>query len=141
MQEIDQKLSDFIEQVQKLKLFCTEQGLTHTRGQKLIPKLGYSTQGKWTYISNYQALCKHIGRSYKFLGKFFASKLGAPYQISETEFKIRGSNKIITYKHIENLLYTQQVLCHYCNSPDTIRDDSTNEIHCTSCQKNRESTQ
>lgn len=135
--EIDTAQEAFILQVADLKKLCGGEITTNTRGQKMIPKLSYSTQGKWTYVINYQSLCKHISRSLKFLGKFFASKLGTPYQISETEFKLRGSNKIITYKHIENLLYSEEVLCYNCNSPDTIRDDTLNEIKCTSCQKSR----
>ena len=131
-------LEKFLDKVSALKDLCEGKIISGgTRGQKVIPKLSYATQGKWTYISNYQAFCKHIGRSYKFLGKYFASKLGTPYQISESEFKLRGSNKINTYKHIENLIYNEEVLCYNCKSPDTVRDDLTNEISCGSCQKSR----
>jgi translation initiation factor 2 beta subunit (eIF-2beta)/eIF-5 len=134
---IDQAQINFISEVTNLKKLCGGEITSNTRGQNMIPKLSYSTQGKWTYVINYQSLCKHISRSLKFLGKFFASKLGTPYQISETEFKLRGSNKIITYKHIENLLYTEEVLCYSCKSPDTVRDELSNQIKCTSCQKTR----
>ena len=131
-------LSSFLDQVDTLKRLCGPESSSKsasTRGQLVLPKLSYSIQGKWTYVTNYQALCRHIGRSIKFLGRFFASKLGASYEINELEFKLRGSNKTTTYKHIQNLLYEEEVLCSFCKSPDTTREDESNTITCSSCQK------
>lgn len=126
-------LDEFLKDYTEVKTKCQIVNRSKTRGEVVVPKLSYVIAGRSTIIKNYQALCKHTNRSVKFLVKYFASKLGASYELTNNQFKVKLEVKTSKLKEIENLYYKEEVLCTKCKSPDTIREDLSNKVVCSSC--------
>lgn len=105
------------------------------RGQQNLPKLKYTVKGNYTYIENYQALLNYCNRSIAHLTRFFTLKLGCAMEHQQQLLRIRGVAKKDSLKHVEKQFYYKEVLCFYCNSPETKRNGA--EIMCLNCNQTR----
>lgn len=106
-----------------------------SRGQQNLPKLNYAVRGNYVYIENHQAFLNYCNRKLVHLTKYFTQKLGCAIEHTSNYLRIRGNLKLDLIKHAEKQFYLKEVLCTFCNSPETER--TQNEISCFNCHQNR----
>jgi translation initiation factor 2 beta subunit (eIF-2beta)/eIF-5 len=127
---------DFLKQVdlfkQQLSNHIHLAGVSRTLQN--MPSLTYKTQGKYLYIENYQALCSYVNRTIDHLSKYLSNHLGCICEVDPSYMRMKGNLKIFRIRQAIKQFYTKEILCTFCQSPETNRI-SDDMVTCLNCLK------